>query len=187
MIKVGSKVKVIAKGKSSASKRYFGMVGKVTNLTPGFSCNLDIEKDLIPGGFYLTELELVTETKEKSMNKTIVLNGVEYKLTPLKGKKSKAKLKPFQNEIDTEKVKSLIENSEGKIFTVTFIKKNGEERVMNCRRGVSSKTNGGGMAYHPDDHGLITVFDMQAKDYRMVNLDTVTQLKIRGRVYTVSK
>lgn len=68
MLKVGSKVKVIRKGRSDASKRYFGLVGKVIRLTEGDSCNLDIETGPCPGGFWLDELELIKETNVSKVN-----------------------------------------------------------------------------------------------------------------------
>jgi len=84
-----------------------------------------------------------------------------------------------------EQAKDLITKSNGKIFTVTFTKKDGEVRKMNCRLGVSNKTNGNGLTYDPSDYNLITVFDMQAKDYRMVNLETVSSLNINKQFYEV--
>ena len=85
--------------------------------------------------------------------------------------------------------RDLVKGSEGKIFTVTFTKKDGTERVLNGRMGVykskNAPLNGVGMNYNPDDYGLATVFDMQKQAYRTINLETVTGLKVDGEEYEV--
>jgi hypothetical protein len=77
----------------------------------------------------------------------------------------------------------------GKFFTVTFIKKDGTRRVMNARLGVEVYLKGGQLAYDAESKGLIPVRDMQAPDktrgYRMININTITHLKIGGNEYDV--
>lgn len=73
------------------------------------------------------------------------------------------------------------ESSDGKIFTIEFIKKDGSLRKMNARRGVRVGTNGKGMAYNPIQRGLLPVFDMQIQEFRMVNFDTIVSYTIHGR------
>jgi hypothetical protein len=79
----------------------------------------------------------------------------------------------------------LINKSKGKIFTVTFRKKNGESRTMNCRLGVSKGVNGKGMNYNPSIKALKPVFDMQIKEWRMLNLETIRELNINKDRYMV--
>lgn len=79
----------------------------------------------------------------------------------------------------------LINKSKGKIFTVTFRKKNGELRIMNCRLGVSKGVNGKGMAYNPSLKGLKPVFDMQAKAWRTIDLESIRELNINKEKYMV--
>ena len=79
----------------------------------------------------------------------------------------------------------LIENSGGRIFTVEHIKKDGTPRQTNCRLDVKAYTNGKGMKYNPKERGLVPVYDMQIKAYRMVNLKTITKLNIYGVRYNV--
>lgn len=71
---------------------------------------------------------------------------------------------------------------EGKIFTVTFIKKDGTERVLTGRLGVTKHLVGGEntVAHKPE---YLTVFDMQKGGYRNVNLDTVMSLRANGKEY----
>ncbi len=78
-----------------------------------------------------------------------------------------------------------------KFFTVTFIKKNGEERVMNGRLGVHKHTKGGTLKYNPAKRNMVVVFDRNAvgahgpndTGYRMLNLNALKKLSIGGKVY----
>lgn len=80
------------------------------------------------------------------------------------------------------KEEQLINNtSNGKIFSATFIKKDGTLRTINCRRGVSKGVKGVGMSFDPLSRGLLTVFDMQKKGFRMINLDTLIEAKVNGK------
>ena len=87
--------------------------------------------------------------------------------------------------ISTVVATELINKSKGKIFTVTFRKKNGELRKMNCRLGVSKGVNGKGMNYNPTLKALKPVFDMQIKEWRMLNLETIRELNINKEKYMV--
>jgi hypothetical protein len=87
--------------------------------------------------------------------------------------------------ITTEQAKQLIKDTKGKFFTVTFIKKDGTERVMNARLGVKVYLKGGELPYNPDEKGLIPVYDVKTGGYRMVNVSTIKKLKIGNSDYTV--
>ena len=89
--------------------------------------------------------------------------------------------------IITEQATTLITELGDKFFTVTFTKKNGEERVLNGRRGVVKYTNGEGMKYVPSDYDLLTVYDVQAEGYRMISCNTISALRIGGVDYIVEK
>jgi len=80
--------------------------------------------------------------------------------------------------------------SKGAIFTVSFTKKNGERRVMNCRLGVKKHLKGGRLYnspknFNPIEKLQVIVFDMQKKQYRTINLDTMFALKIGSKEYEV--
>jgi len=81
--------------------------------------------------------------------------------------------------------KDIIQNSKGKIFTATYIKKDNSPRVMNCRLGVHKGVTGVGMKYNPDDYNLIPVYDMQNKGFRMVDVDTLLSIRIDKQSYEV--
>ena len=75
---------------------------------------------------------------------------------------------------------SEIQKAENTIFSVEFIKKDGTVRTMVARLHVKKGVKGTGMAYNPIEKGLIPVWDMQKNGFRMINLKTVTELKIKG-------
>lgn len=89
------------------------------------------------------------------------------------------------NKINKVQAFDMIKNSNGKIFTVSFFKKNGELRKMNCRLGVTKHLKGGELKYNPLAKSLIPVFDMQKQDYRMISLETLQTLTINGKQHYV--
>jgi len=79
----------------------------------------------------------------------------------------------------------LINKSKCRIFTITFKKKDNTIRVMNCRLNVKKHLKGGELGYNPTLKGLKSVFDMQSKEYRMINLETIINLSINKEKYIV--
>ena len=80
-----------------------------------------------------------------------------------------------------------IKSSRGKIFTaITTKRTNGERRVLNCRLGVTKYVTGEGLKFDPEKKNLITVFDMQKKAYRMINIDGLEGLKIDGEEFIIN-
>ena len=92
---------------------------------------------------------------------------------------------PLQNISKLEAAQK-IRDTKGRMFTVTFIKKsNGEKRTMNARLGVQAYLRGGVLPYDPNTKGLIPVYDIQTKDYRMINIQGIVNLKTGGVEYNV--
>lgn len=82
--------------------------------------------------------------------------------------------------ISRENIKAVIESAGSTFFTVEFVKADGSIRKMNCRKGVSKHLRGGDSTLTGKPH-LVTVFDMQKKAYRAINLDTVRWVRVRGQ------
>ena len=73
--------------------------------------------------------------------------------------------------------KIMAAGNNGKFFTVRFVKRStGLERVMNCRLGVQKHLKGGEKAYDDREHKLVTVYDMVAKGYRSIPLESVIDI-----------
>lgn len=71
-----------------------------------------------------------------------------------------------------------------KIFSVSFVKKDGTLRDMVCRFGVTKHLKGGEMNHDPKELGHLVVFDMQKEAYRTINFNTIKQIKFEGKTYT---
>ena len=87
--------------------------------------------------------------------------------------------------ISKAEAKDLIKASKGKIFTAKNIKKDGSRRVLNGRLNVQKGVKGLGLGYNPDDFNVMTVFDMQKEAYRMINLETLMSINMKGVEYRV--
>lgn len=71
-----------------------------------------------------------------------------------------------------------------RIFSATFIKKDGSTRKMIARRGVQ-RAKGTGSYSHTKDtrRNNITVWDMQTGEYRAIPLDRTISMRIDGIDY----
>lgn len=84
------------------------------------------------------------------------------------------------------RVESLIdEQTQGRIFSVTFEKKDGSLRQMVCRKGVRVGVKGTGAGWGAGAlKPLRTVFDMKKAAFRTIPTDRVVSVKVRGVLHT---
>ena len=88
--------------------------------------------------------------------------------------------------ISLEEAVIKIKESEGKIFSVVFEKRTtGEFRKLVGRLGVHKDVNGVGLRYDPATKQLMTVYDMQNRGWRMINIEGLTQLQTQGASYVI--
>tara|TARA_R110000765_G_scaffold69646_1_gene135035 strand:- start:285 stop:587 length:303 start_codon:yes stop_codon:yes gene_type:complete len=96
--------------------------------------------------------------------------------------------------ITQDKAKQLIEENKNAIFSATFIKKNGENRLITARLGVRKglKENAKPRPYDPNKYNLLCVYDMQQakkqqtpSPYRMINVNTLLTLNINKTKYKI--
>jgi hypothetical protein len=73
---------------------------------------------------------------------------------------------------------SLLDQSNGKMLTVSFVKKDGSTRVLNGRLGVNKYIKGSSLKKNSDAY--ITVYDVQNKGYRSVSRDTIVAVRCNG-------
>lgn len=84
------------------------------------------------------------------------------------------------------KFKNLVGN---KIFTVNFIKANGENRTINARLGVGKYVKNSKPITTAKrnttlaSNNKICIFEMKENNYRTINLNTLNWLKINGVKY----
>jgi len=95
---------------------------------------------------------------------------------------------PLSTEMQ-ERVTKVIKATKGKFFRIVFKKRtNGEERIMDCRTGVSKFVTGKGLKFNPVDYNLVSVWDSRAYEteeegdtgYRFVPIENVKSIKCWG-------
>ena len=89
--------------------------------------------------------------------------------------------------ITTDKAKELIQQTNGQIFSSTFIKKDGTHRLINARLKVTKglKKDPKPRPYEPSKYNLLCVYDMTKKGYRMLNFNTLLTLTINKNKYKI--
>lgn len=73
---------------------------------------------------------------------------------------------------------SLIDQSNGKMLAVSFVKKDGTTRVLNGRLGVTKYIKGSSLNKKSNEY--ITIYDVQNKGYRSVSRDTIVAVRCNG-------
>jgi hypothetical protein len=76
-------------------------------------------------------------------------------------------------------VKDAIEIIKSKrFFSAVFTKKDGTSRYIYGRYGVKKylKPNAKPQVYNPAERGYLTVWDMQKKEYRLINTQSITEI-----------
>ena len=87
-------------------------------------------------------------------------------------------ISPRDNRPSVDEMVKMIKSSQGRWFSCSFIKKDGTKRVMNGRIGCHKGVKGIGRKFQKEN--LVTVFDAQAKEYRMINVDTMLTFNCGG-------
>lgn len=90
----------------------------------------------------------------------------------------------MNTEEKRQAIRDLIFANPNQVFSVTYVKKNNEQRKLVCRRGVKKYLKGGKST---TEHvpNLLNAWEMKVGgEYRSINLDTVTRLAVNKQVYT---
>ena len=82
-------------------------------------------------------------------------------------------------------VRSFLEKTKGKIFSVKFTKQDGQQRKMVCRTGVTAYLNGGVNKVERADRAYFTIFELQIAQYRTINLDTISEIRVFGKIWAI--
>ena len=56
---------------------------------------------------------------------------------------------------------------------------------MNCRLGVKAYLSGGGLKYDPNTKQLIPVFDLSRREYRMISIPGIEEVRINKYIFKV--
>ena len=84
-----------------------------------------------------------------------------------------------------EILNQLVAETKGRIFSATFIKKDGTTRDITARLGVK-KNQHGGINTLDNYSQYVTVFDMHADGYRAINLETLKRISCGNKTYTIN-
>ncbi len=79
-------------------------------------------------------------------------------------------------------IKALLKSNNGKFFTVTFKKKDGTVRTLNCQHGHFKGHDGENTVSHIEKY--LTVHT--AEGFKNVNMETVLEVKMGGKVLKIS-
>lgn len=86
--------------------------------------------------------------------------------------------------MNTTEIKKIVGN---KIFSAIFTKKDGTERKILCRLGVKKHLKGGVKKYDTESLNYLTVYSLDSRGYRTLNLNTIKQLKANGNTYILGE
>jgi hypothetical protein len=81
--------------------------------------------------------------------------------------------------MENQLMEVIIKGTRGKIFSATFIKKDGTLRKMTARLGVRKGVTGAGLKFDPRERSLVVVYEMSKKSYRMINLSTIKSITFK--------
>ena len=98
------------------------------------------------------------------------------------------------------KIKQLMSTAGSRIFVVHFHKKDGSLRIMKIQNAIAKHMVKGvtqGVPLTPEKRqeiqhraewnaNLVNVWDLQAEGFRSLNLDTLQEVHINGKLYKVS-
>jgi hypothetical protein len=82
-------------------------------------------------------------------------------------------------------LKSFLVEQDGKFVGIDYTKIDGDHRALNGRLGVVKFLKGGANTVEALDRSYLTVYDMKAKGYRTVDLDSTTRVRANRKIYDV--
>ncbi|MBN1974436.1 MAG: hypothetical protein JW787_12415 [Sedimentisphaerales bacterium] len=92
----------------------------------------------------------------------------------------------FPFSINQNNLSDFLNETKGRIFKVSFIKRSdGLTRTMLCRNGVSKFINRKGMSFKPSDKNLYVVYDMIQKSYKCIPLENILCIRFKKKNYRV--
>lgn len=88
-------------------------------------------------------------------------------------------------ELNRLHLSGLLEKQQGKFVGIDYVKLDKSNRSLNGRLGVTSPLRGGENKTATPDRPYLTMYDVQAKGYRTVNLSTVQVVRAGNSEYHV--
>jgi hypothetical protein len=88
-------------------------------------------------------------------------------------------------QIKRSKLETFLKGLGGKMFGIDYVKLDNTPRSLTGRFDVTAPLKGGKNKVEALDRPYITVYDIHAKGFRTVNLDTTKRVRVNGKVYDV--
>jgi hypothetical protein len=93
-------------------------------------------------------------------------------------------LRDFDRRVSPLEALALLQSTAGRFFTIWFVKRSdGRIRRMTCR--LRGQPHPAGLKFDPHDRALLPVWDLQAREWRFVNLEGVLCVRTDGKSYRV--
>lgn len=131
------------------------------------------------GTYSKTQKSQTMSLKELANMMGITMENIEEKSVYNKSEKKKM----VKKTISRTKAVELMENSKGKFFTATFLKKDGTERTINCQYQKGQKNKLGYIGVH--EAKLMKKVGSNNNSLKSINAQTITGLKLSGVVYKI--
>ena len=78
-------------------------------------------------------------------------------------------------------MEQILKGTNGRIFSATFIKKDGTLRKMTARLGVKKGVTGECLKFNPRERSLVVVYEMSKRSFRMINLNTIQSITFKNQ------
>lgn len=116
-----------------------------------------------------------------TQNSIVITINVPTLFTPLK----KTRKQKVEIELNRVHLESIIRKENGRFVSVDFKKHDGTMRTLTGRLGVKSYLKGGTNNVESLDRPYMTIFDIQLRQYRTVNLSTVVAMRYDNKICTI--
>ena len=92
----------------------------------------------------------------------------------------------FRGVIKRGDLRGFLQATGGRLFSVVFVRRaDGKTRRMVCRLGVTKDQKGQSLRFDPSDRDLLSVYDVQKRQYRFIPLENVLCVTYRGKRFRV--
>jgi len=92
----------------------------------------------------------------------------------------------FRGVIKRGDLRGFLQATGGRLFSVVFVRRSdGTSRRMVCRLGVTKDQKGQSLRFDPSDRDLLSVYDVQKRQYRFIPLENVLCVTYRGKRFRV--
>lgn len=88
--------------------------------------------------------------------------------------------------INRAKAQEIIKHTNGGFFTAWFIKRDGSLRKLTGRTGVKKGVKGKPSTVARQDTPYVTVFDIVKKQFRVLNLETLVELRANREDFIIA-